>query len=93
MISRKQLEEMEHMSGELSNDKLTDLLNITITGQTPDERFESYLSQIGNPYRFRVGKTPVRIYFQNNGNTLSEKLKTYFLSLKGGEFFETRNEV
>lgn len=93
MISRKQLEEMERMSRELSNDNLTDLLNITITGQTPDERFESYLSQIGNPYRFRVGKTPVRICFQNEGETLSEKLKAHFLLLKGGEFFETQNEV
>lgn len=93
MISRKQLDEMERVSREFSNDNLTDLLNITITGETSNERLESYLSQIGNPYRFRVGKTPVRICFQKDGNTLSEKLKAHFLSLKGGEFFETRNEV
>lgn len=93
MISRKQLEEMKHISKELANEHLTDLLDVTITGQTPNERFESYLSQIGNPYRFRVGKTPVRICFQNEGDTLLKKLKAHFLLLKGGEFFETQNEV
>lgn len=84
MVNRKKLEEMEQASREASPVALADLLDVTISGDSPAQRLESYLAQVGNPYRFRVGKTPVRVSFQSGESPLSEKLKSHFLSLKSG---------
>lgn len=84
MVNIKKLEEMERVSREASPVALADLLNVTISGDSPAQRLESYLAQVGNPYRFRVGKTPVRVSFQSGEIPLSEKLKSHFLSLKNG---------
>lgn len=86
MVDMKKLEEMERVSQEVAPVVLADLQDVKITGKTPAQRLESYLAQVGNPYRFRVGKTPVRVSFQGKANPLSEKLKSHFLSLKGGDF-------
>lgn len=48
----------------------------------PDRRQESFLAQAGNPYCFRVGKTPVRISFAAGGKPLEEELRSYFMDLK-----------
>lgn len=79
MMSKKNIIEMER-------DSLSDILDVTIVGETPVQRLESYLSQTGNPYCFRVGKTPVRLFFHNEEKTLREKLRSYFLSLKSNDF-------
>ena len=79
MMSKKGMTEMER-------DSLSDILDVTIVGETPVQRLESYLDQTGNPYCFRVGKTPVRLLFHNEEKTLQEKLRSYFLSLKSNDF-------
>lgn len=79
MMSKKGMTEMER-------DSLSDILDVTIVGENPVQRLESYLDQTGNPYCFRVGKTPVRLLFHNEEKTLQEKLKSYFLSLKSNDF-------
>lgn len=84
MVNMKKLEEMERVSREASPVALADLLDVTISGDSPAQRLESYLAQVGNPYRFRVGKTPVRVSFQRGESPLSERLKSHFLSLKNG---------
>lgn len=86
MVDKERLEEMERISREAVPAALADLLDVKITGDTPTQRLESYLDQTGNPYHFRVGKTPVRVSFHNTESPLSEKLKTHFLSLKNGNF-------
>lgn len=86
MVDMKKLEEMERISREVAPVALADLLDVKITGDSPAQRLESYLAQVRNPYHFRVGKTPVRISFQSKASPLSEKLKSHFLSLKGGDF-------
>lgn len=87
MVDLKSLEMMSEKSMiEMESDSLSDILDVTIVGETPVQRLESYLSQTGNPYCFRVGKTPVRLLFHNEEKTLQEKLKSYFLSLKGNDF-------
>lgn len=78
MMSKKGMTEMER-------DSLSDILDVTIVGENPVQRLESYLDQTGNPYCFRVGKTPVRLLFHNEEKTLQEKLKSYFLSLKNSD--------
>lgn len=87
MVDLKSLEMMSKKSiTALERDSLSDILDVTIVGETPVQRLESYLSQTGNPYCFKVGKTPVRLLFHNEEETLQEKLKSYFLSLKSGGF-------
>lgn len=87
MVDIKSLEMMSKKSiTELERDSLSDILEVTIVGETPVQRLECYLSQTGNPYCFRVGKTPVRLLFHNEEKTLQEKLKSYFLSLKNSDF-------
>ena len=79
MMSKKGMTEMER-------DSLSDILDVTIVGENPVQRLESYLDQTGNPYCFRVGKTSVRLLFHNEEKTLQEKLRSYFLSLKSNDF-------
>ncbi len=86
MVDIKKLEEMERISREAAPVALADLLDVKITGDTPAQRLESYLAQTQNPYHVRVGQTPVRVSFQSEASPLSEKLKSHFLSLKGGDF-------
>lgn len=87
MVDLKSLEMMSKKSiTELERDSLSDILDVTIVGETPVQRLESYLDQTENPYCFRVGKTPVRLLFHNEEKTLQEKLRFYFLSLKSNDF-------
>lgn len=87
MVDLKSLEMMSKKSiTALERDSLSDIFDVTIVGETPVQRLESYLSQTGNPYCFRAGKTSVRLLFHNEEKTLQEKLKSYFLSLKSDDF-------
>ena len=61
---------------------LIDIQKVDILGESSSEHLSSYLSQIGNPYFFRVGSVPVQISFQANGRPLEEKIKSYFMALK-----------
>ena len=83
MIDKTLLENMSQI--EIKNvapDLLQDILEVKISGETASQRLESYISQVGNPYRFRVGNTPVRISFKSCEETLDKKIKSYFLGLK-----------
>ena len=77
---------LEHLAcsnvGDRQSDTLQDILKVEISGETAHQRLESFLSQVGNPYCFRVGKTPVRISFSASEKPLEEKLRSYFMSLK-----------
>lgn len=87
MVDKSMLEDMARESiNRKEPGVLPDLLDVKIEGETSVQRLESYLSQTGNPYCFRVGKTPVRLLFHNEEKTLQEKLKSYFLSLKSNDF-------
>lgn len=86
MVDKKELEQMERVSRKAASAALADLLDVKLTGDSPAGRLESYLAQVGNPYRFRVGKTPVRVIFHSEEKPLREKLKSHFLSLKSGNF-------
>lgn len=83
MIDKNLLEDMSHMKlKDVAPDLLQDILDMNISGDTASQRLESYLAQVGNPYCFRVGNTPVRISFKSCKETLDKKLKSYFLGLK-----------
>ena len=82
MLDEERSVRLEQLSGEPSPALLADLLDIEITGDTAQERLENYLAQVGDPYRFRVGKTAVRVLFREGEKPLEEKLQSYFISLK-----------
>ena len=77
---------LEHLAG--SNpantppDMLQDITEVSISGETAYQCLECFLSQVRNPYCFRVGKTPVRISFCAGEKPLEEKLRAYFMGLK-----------
>lgn len=87
MIDIKLLKDMADAPiTEMPPDLLKDILTVEISGETAYQRLESYLSQVGNPYCFRVGNTPVRISFISCEETLEQKIRSYFLGLKTGCF-------
>ena len=84
MVRKEDLERMAHADiTKLAPETLPDLPGIRIEGETPAERLESYLAQTNNPYCFRVGDVPVKISFSGVEATLEDKLRKYFLGLKG----------
>lgn len=83
MIDQNLLEDMSHVRlKDVASDHLQDILEVKIRGKTAGQRLESYLTQVGNPYCFRVGNTPVRIFFKSCEETLDKKIKSYFIGLK-----------
>ena len=83
MIDKNLLEDMSHIKlKDTAPDLLKDILEVEVKGETASQRLESYLTQVGNPYCFRVGKTPVKISFKSCEETLDKKIKSYFLGLK-----------
>lgn len=63
----------------MAYEKLKELTDITIDQNAPlEERFEKFIDDIGNPYRFKVNGTVVNIRFSNTEKTLSESLYKYF---------------
>ena len=83
MIDKNLLEDMSHIRvNDIAPALLQDILEIEISGETASQRLENYIARIGNPYCFRVGKTPVKISFKSCEETLDQKIKAYFSGLK-----------
>lgn len=83
MIDKNLLEDMSRIKiKDVVPDLLQDILTVEVSGETASQRLESYLDQVGNPYCFRVGNTPVRISFKSCEETLDKKIKSYFMGLK-----------
>jgi hypothetical protein len=56
---------------------------VTVSQTLPHEqKVRSVMAQLGNPYCFLSGNTPVRMRFVGEENTLSECLIRYFSQLK-----------
>ena len=84
MISQSQLQEMRSVDiTQVDRSTLVDIRNIHIDTALPAvQKVQSYLEQIGNPYCFLCGDTPVKIRFVSESKTLKQSLCDYFLSLK-----------
>lgn len=52
--------------------KLVDLNTIKISGDTEADRFTSFLSQIGDPYHYKVGDVRVNVQFSGGDKTLED---------------------
>jgi len=77
MISSNKLE--QYKSQKISDVKVEDLKDITsvcINQEKPVvDRVLSFMVQMGNPYLFKVGDTPVKVSFTTNAPTLQESMK------------------
>lgn len=83
MIDTNFLDTMSHIRlKDIAPELLQDILEVKVSGETTSQRLENYIAQVGNPYCFRVGNTPVRISFKSCEETLDKKIKAYFLGLK-----------
>lgn len=59
-----------------SRDNLVDIREVSVEKELPKEqRIESFVRQIRNPYRFRCGDFVVNASFSSSGLTLEECLK------------------
>ena len=57
---------------------LRHIQNVSVNRDFPkEERIQSYLQQIGNPYCFRYGKYVVKLSFSDSGKTLEDCLLAY----------------
>ncbi len=84
MIDKLQLTQMQNVDITMvDRSTLVDLKDVHIDPSLPGEqKIQSYLKQIVNPYCFLCGDTPVRIRFVAEDKTLKQSLCNYFLSLK-----------
>lgn len=80
MMTNKTLE--YYKSLKIEDAKLEDLKDLSDVHINPDlpviERILSFMVQIGNPYLFKVGDTPVKVRFSKNGPTLQKSLEIFF---------------
>lgn len=80
MITMFHLEKFKQQNiSDVELDKLTDISNVVIDeNKCTAERVYSFIEQVGNPYLFKVGNTPVKISFPPNAPTIQECLETLF---------------
>ena len=58
---------------------LVDIRDVVIDQDLPkEERIQSFVQQIRNPYCFRVGEVVVKTTFADTGVTLDERMEHYF---------------
>lgn len=65
-----------------SEDQLVDIRNVKIDQSLPTkERVQSFIEQIKNPYRFKVGDTIVNVSFANTQQTITDNFVNMIASM------------
>ena len=84
MINKAQLEQMKNVDiTKVDRNALVDVRSVHIDASLPGEqKMQSYLGQIKNPYCFLCGDTPVKIRFVSEEKSLKQSLYNYFVNLK-----------
>lgn len=63
-------------------DSLVDIRDVKIDRSLPvEERMNSYVEQIKNPYMFKVGNTVVRVSYANTTQTINDNFLNLLMSL------------
>ncbi|MDD3221002.1 MAG: hypothetical protein PHG07_01275 [Lachnospiraceae bacterium] len=66
----------------VSVDQLVDIRDVRIDRSLPTEdRIKSFVEQIKNPYRFKVGNTVVKVSFANTQNTITDNFINMIASM------------
>lgn len=75
------MEQSKENLGEKVND-LVDIRDVKIDRTLPgDERIKSFIDQIKDPYRFKVGSTVVHVSFANTQNTITDNFINMIASM------------
>lgn len=84
LLTANELTQLSEMNIEIvERNALAHIEEVSIDPSLPTEkRMLAYLDQVKNPYCFLCGKTPVKVCFTEGGDTLREKVRTYFMGLK-----------
>jgi hypothetical protein len=79
LTDREALQELSKINiKDMNNKFLRELTEVNLDGNTPiEERLESFLQQIENPYCFLVNGIPVQISFASHNKTLDDCLYSY----------------
>ena len=78
----RQLECLKSLDiGDVKLEDLVDIRTVHIDTSKPVlERILSFMAQIKNPYLFKVGDTPVKVEFNDDGPSLQEALEQFILN-------------
>jgi len=81
------LAELKHLSQldfkDIDKSQLVDIREIYLDPDAPvEQRMSKFIEEVGNPYMFCVGKTPVRVVFSKTGETLDNAIKNCFLNAR-----------
>ena len=84
MIDRLQLQELRDIDiTQVDRNILVDIKDVKIDSSlSADEKVDSFIEQIKNPYCFLCGDIPVRIRFVSESKSLKKSLRDYFMGLK-----------
>ena len=65
----------------VAKESLVDIKNVRIDGSlSREERISDYIKQVKNPYCVQCNGIIVKMTFSQSGETLEDKLTSYFLS-------------
>ncbi len=83
MLNNQRLNEMSQADIEkVDPATLVNISTVSIDTTLPQaEKMEQYFEQIGNPYCFMSGKTPVKIRFKRPDHNLAQSLGNYLSRL------------
>lgn len=66
----------------VNRNELVDLNTVVIDeNQSVEERLESFIEQIKNPYCFRVGDIAVKVVYKENGPTFQQNFEEMLLTM------------
>ena len=82
-INRESLNEMQQVDiRTVDKSALIDLNSVKIDESLPiPERVASFVSQIGNPYCFRVGDVAVKVVYKTGGPTFQQKMEEFIRTI------------
>ena len=84
MLTLTELQRLSQQDfADVDETQLVDIRGIQIDIDAPaGERLSKFIEEVGNPYMFCVGKTPVRVMFSQTGQTLDNAIKNHFLNAR-----------
>jgi len=85
MVNRAELEQMRQMDIQsVDIDTLVDIRDVKIDFKLDKkEKIEMYLQQVNNPYCVKYKNIKIQMQFNDEGQSLAEKIKRYLVTASG----------
>lgn len=83
LTDKEKIQKMKDVDIQTVNcSQLVDLNTVVIDeNQSVEERLESFIEQIKNPYCFRVGDIAVKVVYKENGPTFQQNFEEMLLTM------------